>query len=241
MTKNMDKMKIINVAMDFPVIMVVRVKLAQHHHLAMLPNAPAPSHRHGAPSGPWPFLDIDDAVDKERIANPESHLLLAAKACPHLKLPATDFCWCKYPQSLFPNWAQAQQRKSRVQEVVETTTPTTIHYLDIKADGFVDAGDKEVTEPTLDSAWAAVSQGRPPGVHVRSVFIEKLSGPAMQMLGTHYGIEPFFFSSSLGWIPSRFQSNIVPRESDRMCCSFVASCMLTHYRHDHNAVVHPCD
>ena len=41
------------------------------------------------------------------------------------------------------------------------------------------------------------------------------------MLGTRYNIEPFYFSSSLGWIPSRHQSNKVPGVGDRSCFSLL--------------------
>jgi len=37
-----------------------------------------------------------------------------------------------------------------------------------------------------------------------------MSGPVLRMLGGKYNIEPFFFSSSLNWIPSRFQED--PRD-----------------------------
>lgn len=53
-------------------------------------------------------------------------------------------------------------------------------------------------------------------MHVRALFVEGLSGNAMRVLGTRYNLEPFFFSSTVGWIPSRHQTNLVPYESDRM-------------------------
>lgn len=86
----------------------------------------------------------------------------------------------------------------------------------------------------------------PPNIRVRAMFVENLSGPVLQMLGTRwaglhyiacslsiasneylierrtyidvycrYNIEPFFFSSSLNWIPSRFQEDIQPKKGDR--------------------------
>jgi hypothetical protein len=36
------------------------------------------------------------------------------------------------------------------------------------------------------------------------------------MLGARYNIEPFFFSSSLKWIPSRFQEDLVPNKQDHI-------------------------
>lgn len=47
----------------------------------------------------------------------------------------------------------------------------------------------------------------------------------MQMLGTKYNIEPFFFSSSFGWIPTQYQENVNLGESDRTHAS--SSCSLS--------------
>jgi Mg2+ and Co2+ transporter CorA len=44
-------------------------------------------------------------------------------------------------------------------------------------------------------------------VRVRALFVENMSGPVLRMLGAKYNIEPFFFSSSLNFIPSRFQED----------------------------------
>ncbi|KDR73117.1 hypothetical protein GALMADRAFT_142267 [Galerina marginata CBS 339.88] len=126
------------------------------------PRVPPPSHRHGAPSGPWPFLDIDDEVDPDRIADPNSHLPLSATPCSHLQTtsPPQDFCWCKYPQSLYPNWTRRQQKKSRIAKVVDrdkdgrgnSTGESILRYLDVMEDGrFVDTGERDVDERTLDS------------------------------------------------------------------------------------------
>lgn len=66
---------------------------------------------------------------------------------------------------------------------------------------------------------------------MRALFVENMTKDVMQMLGTkyvhrsievtqsqtlyRYNIEPFFFSSSTNWIPSRYQESMVPKESDR--------------------------
>ena len=96
-------------------------------------------------------------------------------------------------------------------------------------------GEREVRESTQDEQWRVMQeevwwsflfyflvvdrlvwkQNRPKGVRVRSIFVDGLSGPVLQMLGTRYNIEPFFFSSTIGWIPSRHQSNVEAHESDR--------------------------
>ncbi len=77
------------------------------------------------------------------------------------------------------------------------------------------------------------SAQRPRNPRVRALFVENMSGPVLQMLGTmcaqfpsiqmfeftgayvSYNIEPFFFSSSLSWIPSRFQEEVQPGRGDR--------------------------
>ncbi|RXW19709.1 hypothetical protein EST38_g6149 [Candolleomyces aberdarensis] len=49
---------------------------------------------------------------------------------------------------------------------------------------------------------------RPDNIRVRALFVENMSGPVLRMLGARFNIEPFFFSSSINWIPSRFQEEI---------------------------------
>jgi hypothetical protein len=38
-----------------------------------------------------------------------------------------------------------------------------------------------------------------------------------------YNIEPFFFSSSLNWIPSRYQENVIPKKGDRAFSNLLSS------------------
>lgn len=185
---------------------------------AMPSRAPEPSHRHGAPSGPWPFLDIDDEIEADRSEGPESDSPMSASPCNHVKGTEDDVCWCKYPQSLFPNWTPRQQKKSKIAKVVEKSTGLcTVHCVDVQQDGiFVPAGVYEVKESNVDEYWGAILRGRPEGVRCRALFVDHLNGPVLQMLGTRYNIEPFYFSSSLGWIPSRYQSNTVSGVGDHI-------------------------
>lgn len=48
-----------------------------------------------------------------------------------------------------------------------------------------------------------------------------MSGPVLQMLGAKYNIEPFFWSSSLNWIPSRFQSNVKDGYGDHITLTLI--------------------
>ncbi|KAK1231177.1 hypothetical protein PQX77_005703 [Marasmius sp. AFHP31] len=73
-------------------------------------------------------------------------------------------------------------------------------------------GDDE----THDEFWRRlVSIKRPEGTRLRALFVKNMSGPTLQMLGAKYNIEPFFFSSSLSWIPTRFQEEVRPGKGDR--------------------------
>ncbi|KAF8908206.1 hypothetical protein CPB84DRAFT_1813404 [Gymnopilus junonius] len=169
--------------------------------------------------GPWPFLDLGDEVDPARIEDPDSHLPMSASPCEHAQARNQEFCWCKYPQALYPNWTPRQQKKSGISRIVESrkSDTCTLYYLDVMEDGiFRNPGERNVNDRTQDKQWLAIQEGRPQGVKVRALFAEGLSGPVLQMLGTRYNIEPFFFTSTLGWIPSRFQSHVVPHESDHI-------------------------
>ncbi|KAJ3512652.1 hypothetical protein NLJ89_g3406 [Agrocybe chaxingu] len=117
---------------------------------------------------------------------------------------------------MYPNWTKQQQKKSRISKFIDKRLETsTIHYLDVMEDGmFISRGEREVSPTTQDRRWLAIQKGRPPGVRVRVLFVDSLSGPVLQMLGTRYNIEPFFFSSAIGWIPARYQSHVVPNQSD---------------------------
>ncbi|KAF9239348.1 hypothetical protein BU15DRAFT_88111 [Melanogaster broomeanus] len=57
---------------------------------------------------------------------------------------------------------------------------------------------------------------RPANIRVRALFVENMTLGVLKMLGTRYNIEPFFFSSSANWIPSRYQEDPKPREGDHI-------------------------
>ena len=96
---------------------------------------------------------------------------------------------------------------------------------------FVAPPEKKVDAHTLDNSWAAIQTEvslpsirlvlnpnlfqRPEDVRLRMLFVDNCSGPVLQMIGTRYNVEPFYFSSTIGWTPCRFQSNLIENESDR--------------------------
>ncbi|KAJ3534834.1 hypothetical protein NMY22_g6750 [Coprinellus aureogranulatus] len=185
-----------------------------------IPRNHAPSYRHGTPSGPWPFVDIDDEVDPKRIEDPDSHLPMSGAPCPHFMLRDQEFCWCKYPQALFPNWTKRQQKKSKIRRVIEKAGGRClVYYVDVRNNGiFVSSGAREVddSDSKLTAQWSLMMTERPQASRARVVFVDSLTGPILQMLGMRYNIEPFFFSSTIGWIPSRFQSNVTPNVGDHI-------------------------
>lgn len=172
-----------------------------------------PPHRHAAPSAPWPWIDIGDDL---------SHMAITSDAppipplCPHENCD----CWKGYPASRFPNWTDPQVKKSKIWEAREKQRDCTIYLCDVNDKGiFKNVGRMQAVEGDDEAVWQNIlkdGQERPEGLRVRAMFVQNLSGPILQMLGARFNIEPFFFSSSLKWIPSRFQEEIKRDEGDHI-------------------------
>ncbi|KAF7366809.1 hypothetical protein MSAN_00939200 [Mycena sanguinolenta] len=56
---------------------------------------------------------------------------------------------------------------------------------------------------------------------VRALFVDSLSGPVLQMLGTKFDVEPFFFSSSFNWIPARYQEAVGQGDHITLTLTFI--------------------
>ncbi|KAJ7716036.1 hypothetical protein B0H14DRAFT_3901475 [Mycena olivaceomarginata] len=178
--------------MSFPVEFYRNVNAPE-----MPPRIPHPSHRHGAPSGPWPFLDLDSEIDEDQVADSRQ------------PTPEPQH-WSKYPQSLFPNWTPAQQKKSGITKVADHVRERcTIHHVYVLDTGIFTRGeDYVVTQENQEEYWEILKEGVPDDVRVRALFLDNLSGPVLKILGTKFNVEPFFFSSSLNWIPARYQEDV---------------------------------
>ncbi|KAF9037772.1 hypothetical protein BJ165DRAFT_1416932 [Panaeolus papilionaceus] len=181
-----------------------------------------PSHRHAAPSAPWPWVDIEDVINKENLATEKTSI---PEPCDHRMCRR---CWQHYPQSLFPNWTPKQVKKSGIGPASEVISNAKIYYVDVDVHGrfegrdFVNpnSGEKQTylqvfKEDDMDQVWNFILKDGNGDIRVRALFLEQMSGPVMQMLGTRYNIEPFFFSSSLNWIPSRYEEEVQPGVGDR--------------------------
>ncbi|KAK0230350.1 cora-like Mg2+ transporter protein-domain-containing protein [Armillaria fumosa] len=197
------------------------------HHQYMRPashdfvlRSPPSSHRHSGPSVPWPWIDLNDKVDGG----------LLKSGAPPIPAPCNHVhcngCWKDYPRSRFPNWGDSQVQRSGICDAINKynhDVPCMIYRLDIDNRGyFMDSGNYEVTEQTKGAFWERlIEHNRPINPRVRALFVENMSGPVLQMLGTTYNIEPFFFSSSLSWIPSRFQEEVQPGRGDHRPVSII--------------------
>ncbi|KAG5639754.1 hypothetical protein H0H81_000034 [Sphagnurus paluster] len=176
---------------------------------------PTPSHRHAAPSAPWPWIDIHDELDQEQL---KSELPPVPELCDHTTCGG---CWRGYPQSRFPNWTPGQVARSKIADAIvnyDQENPCIIYHVDVNTKGiFTDAAMIVAHDDQRDENWKTlITAKRPENNRVRALFIQNLSGPILQMLGAKYNIEPFFFSSSLNWIPSRYQENPQPKSGDHI-------------------------
>ncbi|TFK29544.1 hypothetical protein FA15DRAFT_664093 [Coprinopsis marcescibilis] len=174
-----------------------------------------PPHRHAAPSAPWPWVDIHDGVDQKQLT---SLLPPIPERCPHVDCS----CWTGYPKSRFPNWTEAQVKKSKILDAIQSHSKDIvckIHHATVDSRGefrmnagtFVANDDKKTWDFLVKKQKDSGED-----VRVRALFVESMSGPVLQMLGARYNIEPFFFSSSLNWIPTRFQEEVVDNVGDHI-------------------------
>ncbi|KDR66162.1 hypothetical protein GALMADRAFT_148072 [Galerina marginata CBS 339.88] len=187
---------------------------------ALPPRIPHATHRHAAPTGPWPWsdlvendipipypLNLPSLDEKKDSGSPENEL--------------QDENWGKYPGSLFPNWTQHQITRSGIARAINKklgkAETCVIYHLDVGTDGhFSEPGKYCVTDENEHDFWTMLTEKRPDRNRVRLLFVENLSGGILQMLGTIYKIEPFFFSSSLNWIPSRYQEHVRQNRGDHI-------------------------
>ncbi|KAG2739118.1 hypothetical protein P692DRAFT_20756521, partial [Suillus brevipes Sb2] len=162
-----------------------------------------PRYRHAARSGPWPWMDFDVETS-----------------------PSTtdiDPSWRGYPQNQFGNWTPDRVERSKMLRRCLLNNSSTIYWMDVLNDGSFaspDMGGKGDTTVVgtehEDGFWDMLQGQRPDNIRVRSIFVDDLTSPVLRMLGTRYNIEPFFFTSSVNWIPSRYQEAPVHKEGDHI-------------------------
>ncbi|KAG5644686.1 hypothetical protein DXG03_007986 [Asterophora parasitica] len=143
---------------------------------------PTPSHRHAAPSAPWPWIDIHDELDAEQLHSEKPPV---PELCDHT---TCEGCWKGYPQSRFPNWTKEQVERSKIADAVadyDKDRPCIIHHVDVNTSGFfTNASHVTANDADVEDTWnIIISEKRPKDNRVRALFLENLSGPVLQMLG----------------------------------------------------------
>ncbi|KAG2140502.1 uncharacterized protein EDB93DRAFT_1252788 [Suillus bovinus] len=178
-------------------------------HNSKPPTIPAPIYRYAAPSGPWPWMDLESDIVLETELVPTKH-------------PAEQWKWRGYPENLFGNWVANRVARSKMVENCsrEPREKCKIYHVDILESGaFKSVKDTdppiEVDESALSQLWDQL-QIEPTGLRLRVLLIDNMKHPVLQMLGTRYNIGPCFFTSSLNWIPSRYQEEFVKKKGDHI-------------------------
>lgn len=165
-------------------------------------RTPVPTHRHAAPSGPWPWIDFDS----------DSNVLPPIPE-------EVDGTWKGYPQNLFGNWTPDKVDRSKMLRSCSQGT-SNIFRVDVLDGGLFDddvvRGTISVSADNIDEILEQNVVPRPQNVRTRAIFVDNMIEEVLKMLGTKYRIEPFFFSSSMNWIPSRYQEEVKKGEGDHI-------------------------
>jgi hypothetical protein len=128
---------------SYPATPATTISRATRNVYLIPPRILAPSHRHAAPSGPWPY---DDEGELESApASPTAPL----GTCGH-----TDDCadckqWISYPQSLFPNWSLRQVQKSGLESAILDKRPDltcVIRKIDVLKSGEFEGSNASVVD-----------------------------------------------------------------------------------------------
>lgn len=177
-------------------------------HSSKPPKTPAPIYRHAAPSGPWPWMDL------------ESDTTLEAEPVSPSRQSPEQWKWRGYPQCLFGNWVADRVARCKMVENCsrDPREQCRIYYVDVLETGlFKSDADPpiDVDERALNLLWDRL-QTEPTGLRLRVLLVDNIKHPVLQMLGTRYNIEPFFFTSSSNWIPSRYQEEVVKKKGDHI-------------------------
>ncbi|KAG1789706.1 uncharacterized protein HD556DRAFT_1492388, partial [Suillus plorans] len=168
-------------------------------------------YRHAAPSGPWPWMNF------------ESDIVSETELVPSTKEAVEQWKWRGYPQNLFGNWVADRVARCKMVENCsrDPREKCRIYYVDALESGkFKSARDIdpaiEVDESAISQLWDQLQIEVKHGLRLRVLLVDNMKHPVLQMLGTRYNIEPCFFTSSLNWIPSRYQEEVVKKKGDRI-------------------------
>lgn len=139
---------------------------------------PIPSHRHAAPSAPWPWVDIHDGLFLHHLSVPLTNTMLCCldidpeqlesekppvpDECDHTTCNQRGGCWREYPQSLYPNWTTTQVEKSKISDAIvnyNRAAPCRVYHVDVNNEGlFTSPGVAEMEEGKESVSWNRISQ-----------------------------------------------------------------------------------
>ncbi|KAF8638362.1 hypothetical protein AX16_010509 [Volvariella volvacea WC 439] len=172
--------------------------------------------RHGAPAGPWPWINFSDRELQTRADNAQ-HIPECPPNCVHFDCGRS---WRNYPTNLFPNWSKDQVKRSGITKAIRESffARCSINIVDVfkQSRSFDGQARWEVQNGREKESWDQIQQKRSSDVRVRALFLNRPTGDALQMIGTKYKIEPFFFSSALNRIPTRYQEEARQRVGDHL-------------------------
>jgi len=84
---------------------------------------------------------------------------------------------------------------------------STIYHIDVEENGNFLKSDGPPQIVSNEDDFLELTKEPTEPRRLRVFCVDNLTMPVMQMLGTKYVIEPFFWTSSVNWIPSRYQEN----------------------------------
>lgn len=96
-------------------------------------RAPLPPHRHAAPSGPWPWMDLSSTIRPEQLSSEQPPV---PPLCDHTDCKGA--CWKDYPRSRFPNWEKAQTQRAKINEAIaseEASKGSVLYIVDTDRNG----------------------------------------------------------------------------------------------------------
>ncbi|KAJ8586915.1 hypothetical protein M405DRAFT_883015 [Rhizopogon salebrosus TDB-379] len=170
---------------------------------------PAPQYRHASPSGPWPWMDFSSiefgaAMTESTVITTEDGMTATTNGA----------SWQGYPENLFGNWKSDQVERSQMLKKCLKNNSSNLYWIDV-------CDDRSFITPTISKdEFLDMSQPeperRPENIRVRLLFVDDLTPHVLQILGTRYNIEPFFFTSSINWIPSRYQEALDDGRGDHI-------------------------
>lgn len=105
------------------------------------------SHRHAAPSGPWPWVDFDT----------DSDLMLNYGNTPTSPGTAGE-SWRGYPEALFGNWKPDQVKRSKMLSNSPELGKCSAHWLDVLTNGAFTILDEEGQDQTSTIAPERINE-----------------------------------------------------------------------------------